>query len=84
MQSGFPEFIIFIDTPVSECTERIEKRGGVKELFDRAEYLASVRKNYIREFENLPDGVNLLVVDGSEAIDTVEKEIRKYLSSFSL
>lgn len=79
-----PEFIIFVDTPVEECMNRIEKRGGVKELFDRAEYLTSVRNNYLREFENLPEGVNLLVVDGSKPIDTVEMEIRKYLSSFSL
>ena len=79
-----PEFIIFIDTPVEECMSRIEKRGGVKELFDRAEFLSSVRKNYLKEFENLPSGVNLMIIDGSESIDTVEKEIRKYLASFSL
>ena len=47
-------------------------------------FLISFGNNYLREFENLPEGVNLLVVDGSKPIDTVEMEIRKYLSSFSL
>ncbi len=79
-----PEFLIFIDTPVEDCMRRIEKRGEEKELFDRAEFLTAVRKNYLEELEKLPEGVNLLVVDGRASIEDTEKEIRKYLSSFSL
>ena len=33
---------------------------------------------------DLPEGVNLLVVDGRKSIEDTEKEIRMYLSSFSL
>ena len=79
-----PQVIVFIDTPVDVCMERIEKRGGEKELFDRAEFLTAVRKNYLAELERLPEGVNLLVVDGRKSIEDTEKEIRMYLSSFSL
>ena len=79
-----PEFIIFVDTPVEECLARIEKRGEARELFDRGEFLASVRENYIRAFSSLPEGVKLLTVDGAQPIDTVESEIRRWLSSFSL
>ena len=79
-----PEFLIFIDTPVEDCMRRIEKRGEEKELFDRAEFLTAVRKNYLAELERLPEGVNLLVVDGRKSIEETEKEIRMYLSSFSL
>ena len=79
-----PEFLIFIDTPVDDCMKRIEKRGEEKELFDRAEFLTAVRKNYLEELENLPEGVNLLVVDGRKSIEDTEREIRQYLSSFSL
>ena len=79
-----PEFLIFIDTPVEDCMRRIEKRGEEKELFDRAEFLTAVRKNYLAELENLPEGVNLLVVDGRASIEETEAEIRKYLSGFSL
>ena len=79
-----PEFLIFIDTPVEDCMRRIDKRGEEKELFDRAEFLTAVRKNYLAELERLPEGVNLLVVDGRKSIEDTEKEIRMYLSSFSL
>ena len=79
-----PEFIIFVDTPVDECLERIEKRGEEKELFDRKEFLEKVRENYLKAFEKLPDGVKLMKADGSKPIAEVEAEIRKWLSSFSL
>lgn len=79
-----PEFLIFIDTPVEDCMKRIEKRGEEKELFDRAEFLTAVRNNYMKELSSLPDGVNLLVVDGRKSIEETEAEIRRYLSSFSL
>ena len=79
-----PEVLIFIDTPVEDCMRRIDKRGEEKELFDRAEFLTAVRKNYLAELERLPEGVNLLVVDGRKSIEDTEKEIRMYLSSFSL
>ena len=79
-----PEFLIFIDTPVEDCMKRIEKRGEEKELFDRAEFLTAVRKNYLEQLESLPSGVNLLIVDGRKSIEETEAEIRKYLSSFSL
>ena len=79
-----PEFLIFIDTPVEDCMRRIDKRGEEKELFDRAEYLAAVRENYLEELGRLESGVNLLVVDGRKSIEETEKEIRSYLSSFSL
>ena len=64
--------------------KRIEKRGEEKELFDRIEFLTKVRENYLEELKSLPDGVNLLVIDGRMSIEDTEAEIRKYLSSFSL
>ncbi len=79
-----PEFIIFIDTPVSVCLERIEMRGEEKELFDREEFLTSVRENYLRAFSSLPDGVKLITIDGSKPIEEVESEVRKNLAPFSL
>lgn len=79
-----PEVIIYVDTPVEECLRRIEKRGGEKELFDRAEFLSAVRKNYEAAFAELPEGVNLIRVDGMASPENVEKEIRRALSALSL
>ena len=79
-----PAVIIYVDTPVEECIRRIDKRGGEKELFDRAEFLSAVRKNYEAAFAELPEGVNLIRVDGMASPEAVEKEIRKALSALSL
>ena len=79
-----PEFIIFVDTPVDVCMERIEKRGGEKELFDRASFLSLVRENYLRAFSALPEGVKLITVDGAMQEDEVESAIRSSLAAFSL
>lgn len=79
-----PEALIFIDTPVEDCLERIERRGEEKELFDRENFLRAVRNNYLEELKRLPDEVNVLVVDGRKSIEETESEIRRFLSSISL
>ena len=79
-----PQVIVFIDTPVDVCMERIEKRGGEKELFDRASFLSKVRDNYIAAFSSLPEGVRLITVDGALSEEEVESRIRKELSALSL
>lgn len=79
-----PGFVIFIDTPVDSCLDRIEKRGDEKELFDRAEYLTKVRDNYIEEFRNLPDEVNFLSIDGTLGIDEIHKAVWSWISGFNL
>ena len=79
-----PEVIIFVDTPVDVCMERIEKRGGEKELFDRSSFLSKVRDNYLSAFSSLPQGVRLITIDGSMAPEEVESAIRAELSALSL
>ena len=79
-----PQVIVFIDTPVDVCMERSEKRGGEKELFDRASFLSKVRDNYIAAFSSLPEGVRLITVDGALSEEEVESRIRKELSALSL
>lgn len=76
----YSEYIIFIDTDASSCIQRIEGRGEEKELFDRIEYLEKVRKNFIRVFENLPEGVKYLRVDGSLDIETQSEIIWDFIS----
>ena len=77
-----PEFLIFIDTPAEECMERIEKRGGEKELFDRLEFLRQVRSNYLSQLDKLPSGVHAAVIDGRKPIDEIGEEVRAFLSPF--
>lgn len=79
-----PEVLIFIDTPVDVCLERLDRRGSEKELFEKASYLEKVRKNYLALFSSMKDETNLFTIDGRGSEESVEKEIRACLSSFSL
>lgn len=75
------DVIIFVDTPVDVCMDRIEKRGEEKELFEKKEYLTQVRENYLREFSELPQGVILITIDGTLSIEDtavkIENELKK-------
>ena len=78
------DIIIFIDTPVANCLERIEKRGEEKELFEREEYLKAVRTNYLDIFSSLPPSVILITIDGTKTIDRISEEIREKLQNLSI
>lgn len=86
INAPFPhaDYIIFVDTPVEDCMERIEKRGEEKELFEREDYLRKVRENYLKEFSSLPEGVNLITIDGHLSIEEITAEIEKELKAFNL
>ena len=79
-----PEAVIFIDTPVDVCMDRMDKRGSERELFEKASYLEKVRENYLKLFSSLTPDVSLLTVDGRKSEDEVENEIRGFLSALSL
>ncbi len=78
------DIIIFVDTPVDECMARIEKRGEEKELFEKEEYLKSVRENYLRAFSELPETVTIITVDGTLSIDGISQRIETELKKLSI
>ena len=78
------EFIIFVDTSVESCMNRIEKRGEEKELFEKAEFLTKVRNNYLSQLSDLPESTKLLVLDGELSIDEIEKRIWDWISPYFL
>ena len=78
------DIIIFVDTPVDECMARIEKRGEEKELFEKEEYLKSVRENYLRAFSELPESVKIITVDGTLSIDGISQRIETELKILSI
>ena len=76
-----PEIVIFVDTPVSACLNRIEKRGEEKEIFDKSEFLEKVRANYIEEFKNLPPEVRFLRIDGNLSIEEIKKKALDFIKA---
>jgi dTMP kinase len=70
-----PEFIVYIDTPVEACLQRIDSRDNGREMFERQEFLAKVKDNYEMIFTDLPSDVTLLRIDGQKS----REEITSYI-----
>lgn len=73
---------IFLDLDPEVSMQRIEARGGVKELFETKEKLTDVRERFKLAFDHFGDGENIHVVDASQepvavsdAIWTVVEEL---------
>ncbi len=61
----FPEYVLYVDTPVQDCISRIDSRGDEKEIYEKLDYQMKVHDNYERIFSSLPDGCRLIRVDGT-------------------
>lgn len=61
----FPEFVLYVDTPVEDCIKRIDSRGCEKEIYEKCDYQKKVHDNYEKVFSNLPEGCTLIRVDGT-------------------
>ena len=59
--------------------DRIERRGSEKEIFEKQDFLSRVRTGYLKQLENLPEGVKLLRVNGEKSIEEIEEEIWLWL-----
>lgn len=80
----YPKYLIYLDTPVEDCLNRIEKRNNGKELFERSEFLSKVRDNYELIFADLPKDVVFLRVDGTLSKEEITKIIIDKLKENSL
>lgn len=74
-----PDLTILLDIPVEEALERLtEREKGIVDEFERREFLAKVRENYLK----LADEYGFLVVDGTlepfEIHKKIVKKLRKY------
>ena len=67
--------LIFIDTPVDECINRINARGEQKEIFEKADFQKKVLQGYEKCFEILPTGCNLIRIDGTQSKEKVFEDI---------
>ncbi len=75
----YPEFVIFIDTPLKSCLERIDLRGKEKEIYEKLDYQRQVLENYERIFSSLPSGCKLIRIDGSKTKEEIFSCIIKAL-----
>ena len=75
----YPEYVLYVDTPVEDCISRIEGRGNDKEIYEKYDYQIKVRENYESIFSTLPAGCRLISVDGrlsrEEIFSTLVREL---------
>ncbi len=78
----YPQYVIYIDTPPEDCLKRIESRGNEKEIYEKLDYQKKVRENYEKCFSNLPEGCNLIRINGLLSKEEVFEKIKSVLFSF--
>jgi len=75
-----PDFAFIIDLPVEVSLDRIDKSRASNEFFEEKEKLEKIRKNYLDLVEELKqEGWNIHVIDGTQTIDDVHKEVAKII-----
>ena len=79
-QFPYPEYVIYIDTPVVDCISRIDSRGQAKEIYEKSEYQKKVHENYEKIFSTLPAGCKLLRIDGSGTREEIFQAIWSQLN----
>lgn len=72
----YPEYVIYIDTPVEDCIKRINSRGQEKEIYEKYEYQVKVKEGYEKCFSSLPEGCTLLRIDGKLTREQIFQEIK--------
>jgi dTMP kinase len=79
-----PRYIVYLDTPVDACLQRIDSRDNEREIFEKQEFLEKVRDNYEFIFADLPEEVTLLRIDGMKSKEEITHSILSVLRKDSL
>ncbi|MGA2977676.1 MAG: dTMP kinase [Spirochaetia bacterium] len=86
LNSGFPlpQCLLFLDTPVEVCQERLSQRGR-KELYDAIAFQEKVRESYLRAIELYADtGMQVSLLDGDRPAGLIHGDIWKILSALPI
>jgi len=81
-QSPMADLTILLDASPNVCLERISKRTGREQIFERKSYLRAVRSNYLRQArEYITEGYNVVILDGSKEIAVVKELIWQHVEA---
>jgi len=86
LNSGFPlpQSLIFLDTPVEVCQERLAERRKT-ELYDGFAFQTRVRDAYIRSIEQYAGtGMQVSLIDGDRPAGLIHGEIWKILEGMPI
>jgi dTMP kinase len=86
LNSGFPlpQCVIFLDTPVEVCQERLSQRGK-EELFDGFAFQSKVREAYLKAFTRFSgSGMQFSLLDGDRPAGLIHGDIWKIISGLPI
>jgi dTMP kinase len=86
LNAGFPlpEHLVFIDTPVEVCQERLAERGK-PELYDGYDFQTRVRDGYLHAIERYAaSGMRVSLLDGNRPSGIIHGEIWKLISGMPI
>jgi dTMP kinase len=86
LNSAFPlpQCLIFIDTPVEVCQERLAQRGK-PELYDGYAFQSRVRDGYLKAFEQFKgSGIRMHLVAGNSPAGIIHGEIWKIITGLPI
>jgi dTMP kinase len=86
LNSGFPlpERLLFLDTPVEVCQERLAERGR-KELYDGAAFQTRVRDAYLRAIERYAGtGMQVSLIDGDRPAGLIHGDMWKIIAGMPI
>ncbi len=79
-----PDVCFFIDVPTEICKERVDKRGGFREIFEREQNtLERVRAKYAEVFRKL-ENENIVLINSEGSPADIAKVIYSSLPQFAL
>jgi len=74
-----PDIVFFLDVGPKICLERIKKRGGKSDLFEKREVLEKVYGNYKIVLKDFRERTIICFTDSQKPIKEVFEEIRNFL-----
>jgi dTMP kinase len=79
-----PQCLLFIDTPVEICQERLRERGKA-ELYDSFDFQSRVRDSYLKAIERFRmTAMHTAVIDGDHPAGLIHGEVWKILTGLPI
>ena len=86
LNSAFPlpQCLVFLDTPVEVCQERLRERGKA-ELYDAFAFQTRVRESYLKAIERFHgSGMHVSILDGDRPAGIIHGDVWKILSGLPI
>lgn len=71
---------IFLDLPVKQALERIQRDRFHTELYEKEERLTKVREKYFEAFEKLKCSETVAVIDADSSVETIADKVWERVS----